>query len=245
MSTECASPGAAPALRRPGPRPHGLESRCATLTATPEPTLPPQTAPEETPTASSAAPNDIREANLLRAAFRDLHAARLHGFALLVTLGDRTRAAQAASIAVAAGAQRATELRHPERAAAWLRRQVLKELRHIPPSRHLTPTERHLALVEIGGAQPAIAALEELTPERRAALVAGVVERFSVADVATILDTDLVGAQRALEGARRQYLAAAGLWTVEQPSAVVAGGALADRINQLAARTVGPPQVEG
>ena len=66
----------------------------------------------------------------------------------------------------------ATELRHPERAAAWLRRQVLKELPRIPASRHLTPTERHLALVEIGGAQPAIAALEELTPERRAALVA-------------------------------------------------------------------------
>ena len=189
-------------------------------------------------------PIDLNEANTLRAAFRDLHAARLHGFALLVTVGDRTRAAQAASTAVAAGAQRAVELRHPERAAAWLRRRVLKDLRRISASRNLTPTERHLALVEIGAAPPAIAALEDMTLERRSALVAGVVERFSVADVASILDTDLAGAQRALDGARREYLAHAAFLMRELPNATVQGGALADRIDRVAARAVGPPRVE-
>ena len=33
--------------------------------------------------------NDLTETDLLRAAFRDLHGARLYGFALLVTQGDR------------------------------------------------------------------------------------------------------------------------------------------------------------
>src|SRR4026207_1016269 len=66
-----------------------------------------QTATEETPTTPPAVSNDLTETDLLRAAFRDLHGARLYGFALLVARGDRARAAQAASTALAAGAQRA------------------------------------------------------------------------------------------------------------------------------------------
>jgi hypothetical protein len=182
----------------------------------------------------------LREADLLRAAFSDLHAARLHGFALLVTVGDRARAAQAAATAVAAGADRAAELRHPERAAAWLRRRAMKELRRARPSRHLSQAERRAALVEIGAAEPAIAALEEITLERRGALVAGLVERFALTDIATILDTDLLGAQRALLGARRDYLSAAAHWMREMPSAPVPAGWLADRVDQVAARAVGP-----
>ena len=191
-------------------------------------------------TTSPAVPNDLREADLLQAAFRDLHAARLHGFALLVTLGDRARAAQAAANTVAAGAQRAAELRHPERAAAWLRRELLKELRRTPASRQLAPAERHAALRDVGAAEPAIAALEVLKSERRAALVAGVIERFALTDVATILDSDLVGAQRALQGAHRDYLTAAARWGHELPNPAVAGGALAERVDQVAARAVGP-----
>ncbi|HEX6473882.1 MAG TPA: hypothetical protein VF114_02185 [Candidatus Limnocylindria bacterium] len=185
-------------------------------------------------------PNDLREADLLQAAFRDLHAARLHGFALLVTLGDRARAAQAAANTVAVGARRAAELRHPERAAAFLRRALLKELRHTPTSRHLTPAERHAALRDVGAAEPAIAALEALTASRRAALVAGIVERFALTDVATILDMDLLGAQRAVQGARREYLAAAANCMRELQDGAAAGGALADRVEQIAARAVGP-----
>ena len=191
----------------------------------------------------SAAPNDLNQADLLRAAFRDLHGARLHGFSLLVTLGDRERAAQAASTAVAAGAQRADELRHPERAAAWLRRRVMKELRRARPSRQLAPAERHAALGEIGAAEPAIAALERLTQEGRAALVGGVVERFALTDMATILGTDLVGAQRALSRAQRDYVTAATRWMEELPNAAIPGGALADRVDEVASRAVGPRRV--
>ena len=193
----------------------------------------------ETPTTPLAAPSDVRHEDLLRAAFRDLHAERLHGFALLVTLGDRARAAQAAAVAMAVGAQRAGELRHPERAAAWLRWRTLRELRRTRPSRRLTEVERHKALVELGAAEPAIAALRDLTLARRAALVAGIVERFALTDVATILGTDLVGAQRAVLGARREYLTAAGQWMHELPDAAVAGGPLAERVDQVAARAVG------
>lgn len=189
-------------------------------------------------------PNDLRETDLLRAAFRDLHAARLHGFALLVTLGDRARAAQAAANTVAVGAGRASELRHPERAAAWLRRALLKELRRTPASRHLTPAERHAALRDVGAAEPAIAALERLKPTRRAALVAGIVERFALTDVATILDTDLLGAQRAVQGARREYLTAVAPGMRDLPGGAAAGGALADRVDQVAARAVGPRRAE-
>jgi hypothetical protein len=187
---------------------------------------------------------ELSESELLRAAFRDLHAARLNGFAVLVTVGDTARAAQAASTALAAGARRAAELRHPERAAAWLRRQVLKELRRTRASRHLVAAERRAALVAIGAAEPAVAALEELTLERRAALVASVVERFALADVATILDSDLVGAGRTVDGARREYLDAAAHWMRELPNPAVPGGALAERIDQAAARAVGPRRME-
>ena len=189
-------------------------------------------------------PNDLNEADLLRAAFRDLHAARLHGFALLVTLGDRARAAQAAANTMATGSERAAELRHPERAAAWLRREVLKELRRTPASRHLTPAERHAALRDLGAAEPAIAALGELTDKHRAALVAGTVERFALTDVATILDTNLAGAQRALHGARREYQSAVAHGMHEMPNAAMAGGALAERIERIAALAVGPRRSE-
>src|SRR6187431_2709085 len=67
--------------------------------------------------------------DVLRAAFRELHGRRLHGFALLLTLGDRPGAARLASEALAAGAMRVDELRHPERAAAWLRHRLVDRAR--------------------------------------------------------------------------------------------------------------------
>ena len=186
---------------------------------------------------------ELSEADLLRAAFRDLHAARLHGFALLVAVGDRARAAQAAATAAAAGADRAAELRHPERAAAWLRRRVMKELRRSRPSRHLSRAERRTALVEIGAASRP-SPRSRRSRSTAGALVAGLVERFALTDIATILDTDLLGAQRALQGARRDYLSAAAHWMRELPSAAVPAGWLADRVDQVAARAVGPRRIE-
>src|SRR5690606_20820527 len=73
-------------------------------------------------TAAVPAPSPER----LRAAFDELHGSRLHGFALLLTLGDRARAARLAGEALAAAEPRIDALRHPERAAAWLRAHVVR-----------------------------------------------------------------------------------------------------------------------
>src|SRR6185503_21221515 len=68
---------------------------------------------EDTPTTSSPASGDQRAAELLGAAFRDLHGPRLHGFALLLMLGDRRAAGVASGRALSAGVARAQQLRHP------------------------------------------------------------------------------------------------------------------------------------
>ncbi len=86
----------------------------------------------------------------LRAAFWDAHAARLHGFALLITVGDRPRAASAAATAMAAGAERAPSSGIPSERPAWLRHQVIRELRRTRPTRNLTQKERHAALRPLG-----------------------------------------------------------------------------------------------
>ena len=56
-----------------------------------------------------------------RAAFRDLHGPRLHGFALLLTLGDRRVRQHSPPRRWPPGPPGFAELSHPERAAAWLR----------------------------------------------------------------------------------------------------------------------------
>src|SRR5262245_49203152 len=89
------------------------------------------------PERSTGAPDE----GALRDAFRELHGRRLHGFALLLTLGDRAEAARLASDALDAGVARVDELRHPERAAAWLRRRVVDRARvsrAVPPDAHAT-----------------------------------------------------------------------------------------------------------
>lgn len=204
--------------------------------------MPHQTDPKETPTTGSVSPVEAKNADQLRAAFWDTHAARLNGFALLITIGDRQRAASAAATAMAAGAERAAEMRHPERAAGWLRHQVIRELRRTRLSRNLTPKERHAALRTLGATRPVISSLEGLTVERRAALVAGTLEGLGLPDVATILDTDLIRASRAVEGARREYLAAAARATA--PAQAPTSGPLAQRIGTIAARALGSVPVE-
>jgi hypothetical protein len=58
--------------------------------------------------------------------FVELHGDRLFGFAMLVTLGDRVLAGKVSAEALAKGVERISELRHPVRAAAWLRGEVTK-----------------------------------------------------------------------------------------------------------------------
>ena len=199
--------------------------------------------PKEMPTTGSVSPVEATNADQLRAAFWDTHAARLHGFALLITVGDRQRAASAAATAMAAGAERAAELRHPERAAGWLRHQVIRELRRTRLSLNLSAKERHAALLALGVTKPVISSLEGLTVERRAALVAGTLEGLGLPDLATTLDTDLIRASRAVEAARREYLAIAAGAAIA-PAKTAPSGPLAERIRDIAARALGAPTVE-
>lgn len=69
--------------------------------------------------------------DLLLAAFRDLHAARLHGFALVLALGERPTAANLAAETLRHVAPDAPRLRHPERAAAALRAELYRRARRL------------------------------------------------------------------------------------------------------------------
>jgi hypothetical protein len=145
---------------------------------------------------------------MLQAAFRDLHGARLHGFALLVSLGDRRPAASAASEALADASQRLAELRHPERAAAWLRARVSRSL-----SRRGRPAEeerdRRETLRELGVTDATFVGLAVLSPRERAAFVAATIERLEPIDVEEVAGRDPAGTARLVDRARRRYLGAA------------------------------------
>ncbi len=214
-----------------------------TALATLHPTAAQPSGPDRTGghiTTLTPASSDLREADLLRAAFRDLHGARLHGFALLLTVGDRSRAATAAATVLASGTTRAAQLRHPERAAAWLRARLVRVLRQTSDSRRQTRAERGSVLLELGVPEAMMAALEGLPLDDRAAVVSASVERFSIIDVATILGRDLLATRRILQAARRRYLAATTLWTADLPAEALPGGEIAARIEQVAARAIGP-----
>jgi hypothetical protein len=183
-----------------------------------------------------------REVDLVRAAFRDLHGARLHGFALLVSLGDRPRAARAAADSLAQGVRRADELRHPERAAAWLRARVLRTLRRAPASGTGPPErERQGALRGLGGTDAAFLGLAALPIEARAALVAAAIERFDSIDVETITGLAPAPSQRAVERARERYVSAVGASVAPQELEALPVGELRARVDDIAGRAMGVP----
>lgn len=127
-------------------------------------------------------------AGALRAVLRDIHAPSLNGFALLLTLGDRRRAAALTNSAFRAADARVEELRHPERAAAWLRAHVARQAgnRDSP----IDVDERLTALGPLGVTAPLLAGLASLNRGERAALIASWVERMDLRDVATIVGRD-------------------------------------------------------
>lgn len=140
----------------------------------------------------------------MQAAFRDVHGRRLHGFALMLTMGDRPLAARLADRALAAATRRVNELRHPERAAGWLRAEVL---RHAPRVRRATrPGPAAIrALGELGADPSVVSALRVLSTRERAALIATDVERLDQRDVATIIGADGAGLERVIRQARSRY----------------------------------------
>lgn len=163
-------------------------------------------------------------------AFVQLHGERLLGFGLLVTLGDRGLAGMLSAEALAAGADRIGQLRHPERAAAWLRARLTEAARGPAwGQRRPTDQERREALAALGVEPAAYDALASLNVRSRAAIVASVVEGLTAADV-----HEIVGSDDRVRYARRDYLTAyvaASRIRNEEPPA----GALTARVNAAAA----------
>jgi len=154
----------------------------------------------ETPRSPTGAPAP----ELVRAAFRGVHGRRLHGFALLLTLGDRPRAARATAGALADATERTGELRHPERAAAWLRARVLRRAR----AAHDRPPQSRpdlRVLDELGVDGPVLDALGVIDMPERAAIIASDIERLDLRDVATVVGMDGPRLGRMLNRARSRY----------------------------------------
>lgn len=184
----------------------------------------PATNPPDPQVAAAPTPGDLREA------FRDLHGSRLHGFATLLTLGDRRRAAILAADALRAGSAHLTTLRHPERAAAWLRGHVVRHAgRRVPD---LPVAERVARLTDLGVSAAALAGLAALDVRERAALIASQVERLDRRDVATIVGPDGARLDRLVQRAMERYFAGHGAAPDDAPPP----GPVADRVRAAAAR---------
>jgi hypothetical protein len=178
---------------------------------------------------------------LLAEAFRDLHGSRLHGFAILVTLGETRSAERAAGDALAAGAQQAAALRHPERAAAWLRARTLRGLpRGTSRNASTEVAARREALANLGVDGAVFEGLAALGVKARAALIASAIECFEPIDIETILGAGPAGTRRTIAEARNRYLRVVGDLPAGQPGAApgYAGGELATRVRGVAARTI-------
>jgi DNA-directed RNA polymerase specialized sigma24 family protein len=162
--------------------------------------------------------------------FVELHGDRLFGFAMLVTLGDRVLAGKVSAEALAKGVERISELRHPVRAAAWLRGEVTKGAGRTAWG-HQRPSEleRREALEPLGVEPAAFDALASLGVRSRAAIVATSVEGFSPADV-----FEIVGSDDRVRRARRDYLTAY-LASSETRQATPPSGELAARVRSTAA----------
>lgn len=175
-------------------------------------------------------PDDAAAPDVVHTAFRELHGRHLHGFALLLMLGDAPRAAQLTVDALAAAVPHLDELRHPERAAAWLRARVVRA------SRGMSRLTTRLQPMADMGVDPAVAgALGTLRHVERAALIAATIERLDRRDVATVVDVDGNALDRLLARARRRYAAAHAARTGDD----VVPGSLVDRVRAEAMRAVG------
>ena len=182
---------------------------------------------------------------MLQAAFRDLHGARLHGFCLLVSLGDRYAAGAAAAAALADATDRLGELRHPERAAAWLRHRAARAASASGRSRDSEPLRRE-TLRALGVTEAAFDGLAALDHASRVAFVAGAIERLEPMDVEVVAGKGPAETRRLVERARRRYLTAATAAFARSPELPFGNpdgppGELASRIEGLADQALGGP----
>lgn len=169
----------------------------------------------------------------VRRAFRDLHAPSLHGFALLLTLGDRRRAFALTADALAAADTRATELRHPERAAAWLRSRLTANARG--RDSRIDAEMRLDALAPLGVTTALLAGLAALDVVERAALIGLEIERLDGRDVATVVRRSGNRLDALLRRAREGFLQGVAA-APDGPSSL--GGPLTDLVRAAAARAM-------
>ena len=176
----------------------------------------------------------VQERDASAAALRELHGGQLHGFALLLTLGDQQAAAKLAADALAAGAAQAHELQHPRRATAWLRRSVLDaaKRRRTDPN-HDEPAMR-AALRALGVNDEAHAALSALSILERAAVVASDVEGLEEPDVAKVVGLDPMRSRRLVRDALRRAISAG----MAEPSQSGPDGPIVARTREIAARVL-------
>lgn len=184
----------------------------------------------------SASSHDLQDA------FRELHGSRLHGFALLLTLGDRTRAARLTAETMAEGVARVGELRHPERAAAWLRARVLRRAGGDRGDAGARRGDADLALAELGVGASVAAGLRRLSVVERAAVVTTAVERLDRRDIATVLGREGRDLERLVGRAMRAYLAAASAARRNLPAGGLdvptLPGPITDRVHRAAERAL-------
>lgn len=169
----------------------------------------------------------------LQHALRELHAPSLLGFALLLTIGDRRRSISLTSDALAAADAHAGELRHPERAAAWLRARVVAAF-----GRRDSRIDAHVrldALAALGVSSSVLAGLAALGPPERAALIASLIERLDDRDVATIVGRGGDRLDALLRRARQGFLDGCAAAPDGPPRL---GGPLTDLVHAAAARAM-------
>jgi DNA-directed RNA polymerase specialized sigma24 family protein len=139
----------------------------------------------------------------MEAAFRELHGRRLHGFALLLTLGDADLAADLVDEALRAAGRRVPELQHPERAAAWLRSWITAraDRRDRAGASGTLPA----SVQALGVDHATLAGMAALDTRTRAAVIGRVVEDLDARDVATIVGRDGRQLARLLERGIARY----------------------------------------
>jgi DNA-directed RNA polymerase specialized sigma24 family protein len=187
------------------------------------------------PATDPLAPDRDPPEEVVRAAFHDLHGRRLHGFGLLLTLGDRRATSRLVGEALAAGVDGVGSLRHPERAAAWLRARIVRNAGRMGVARHRIGDDR-AALNELGADAPVVAGLAALDRRERAAIIAASIERLDARDVSTIVDREGRSFEKLMTRARGRYASAYEAAADDEPSIE---GPLAARLHEIAIRAMG------
>jgi hypothetical protein len=138
-----------------------------------------------------------------------------------------------AADALEAASDHLASLRHPERAAAWLRRRVTRSAGG--GDRRLAFAERLAALRDLEVSPAALAGLTALSRTERAGLIAIAVEALDQRDVGTVVGRHGERLERLLRAARRRYLAGA---TASPDDPEGPPGPIRQRLAASAARTM-------